>query len=40
LHDRDDLAAELLKHFDFPNQEPKGEDEVEVVSPADVGAIR
>jgi hypothetical protein len=34
LPDSDDLAQELLKHFDFPNRPPKEENETEDVTSA------
>ena len=35
-HDSDDLAAELLKSFDFPKRAPKDENEMEMVTSAEV----
>jgi len=34
-HDSDDLAAELLKSFDFPKRAPKDENEMEMVTSAE-----
>ena len=35
LSDSDDLAKELLRHFDFPNRPPKEENETEDVTSAE-----